>query len=136
MADRTGEIATSIDRIRNAVYGKDVRESIARGIELCYDYVGGQAALDAAIQAREAVNTLQNVVDGSQDAINRLNQAVDDVGPEDQPVEPPVDPVEPPTKTRSGATRPSSAAGAAPSTTVLFHAPCCSRLPWSTTSLS
>lgn len=80
MAGTNVEISKSVEAIRKAVYGKDVREAIAHGIELCYDYVGGQAALDAAIQAREAVDRLQAVVDNSEEAINGLNQAVEDVG--------------------------------------------------------
>lgn len=80
MAEVNAEISKSIETIRKAIYGKDVREAIAHGIELCYSYVGGQEALNAASQAQAAVNQLQGVVDGSSQALERLNQAVDDVG--------------------------------------------------------
>lgn len=80
MAEVNAEISRSIETIRKAIYGKDVREAIAHGIELCYSYVGGQEALNAASQAQAAVNQLQGVVDGSSQALERLNQAVDDVG--------------------------------------------------------
>lgn len=91
--DRSSVISNSVEAIRNAVYGKDVRNAIANGIELCYNYVSGQEAMDAAIRATEAVDRLQTVVDNSEETLNDLNDAVESannlvVVSETQPTDP------------------------------------------------
>lgn len=56
-----------VKQIRNAIYGKDVREAIANAIEICYDSSSGDVALDAADRANQAAanaNTISATIDG------------------------------------------------------------------------
>lgn len=68
MADKKSEITNNLETIRKGIYGKDVREAIASGLELCYDYAGGQAILDD-------IDRLEGVVSDSENAINKLREA-------------------------------------------------------------
>jgi len=73
--EQNSGVSESVRVIRNAVYGKDVREAIANGLEICYSFTSGEAAIDAAIRATEAVDRLQSVVDGSEEALERIHEA-------------------------------------------------------------
>lgn len=73
MADKKTEISDGIETIRKGVYGKDVREAIANGLELCYDYAGGHVAL-------EAIDRLEGIVTDSEDAINTLREVAATAG--------------------------------------------------------
>lgn len=83
-----------IKQIRNAIYGKDVREAIANAIEICYDSSSGDVALDAADRANQAAanaNTISQTIDGKLSDIdnglmnlNNIVKVSDDEPVEDQ----------------------------------------------------
>lgn len=52
---RSAQVETDLSQIRTAVYGREVREAIANGIEHCYD--DNQAAIGNANEAITAANT-------------------------------------------------------------------------------
>lgn len=87
------EIDIITNTIEKAIYGKEVRSSIANGIRLCYKYADGEAALEAADQARREVATLSLAVEESVDVVDELRrktESVDDlvIISQDQPTSP------------------------------------------------
>ena len=67
-------ITELIKNIRNAILGKEVRESIAGAIEQCYeDAAKGENANMEVIDARGTFSTLRKRLDNSDDSINGLN---------------------------------------------------------------
>lgn len=87
------EITRNVEQVRNATYGKDVREAIARGLELCYGYTSGETADEAAQRANSAAERVEGLIDDSEQAVHDVQQALEDVddiikvSPE-QPTEP------------------------------------------------
>ena len=69
MAIDNTEISRNVEQVRNATYGKDVREAIAKGLEICYGYTSGATADEAAQRAnaaeaaREVEAALQDIDD-------------------------------------------------------------------------
>ena len=63
-----------IEKIRTAIYGKDVREAIANSIEICYDSASGDVALDAADLANAAAANADTI---SQNISSRLSDLDD-----------------------------------------------------------
>lgn len=66
-------ISDLIYQIRHAIYGRDVRESIASAIEQCYEdaTAGGDTNLEV-IQARGSYNNLNARISADETAINKL----------------------------------------------------------------
>lgn len=73
------EITRNIERVRNATYGKDVREAIARGLELCYGYTSGATADEAAQRANAAAEAVEGLISESQRAVDEAQDAIADL---------------------------------------------------------
>lgn len=73
------EITRNVEQVRNATYGKDVREAIARGLELCYGYTSGETADEAAQRANTAAERVEGLIDDSEQAVHDVQQALEDV---------------------------------------------------------
>lgn len=75
-------IAQIVAQIRTAVYGRDVRENIAQGIEKCYtDVTSGKTAANAAADAANAAaSNVQTAISNANTAANAANTAVGSVG--------------------------------------------------------
>lgn len=73
------EITRNVEQVRNATYGKDVREAIARGLELCYGYTSGETADEAAQRANTAAERVEGLIDDSEQAVEEVQQALDDI---------------------------------------------------------
>lgn len=74
------DIKANIEQIEKAVYGKDVRAAIARGLEICYDYTSGEAADEAAARANEAAARVEAITEESQEALDEINRAISNFG--------------------------------------------------------
>ena len=72
-------IRDNVAQIRQAVYGKDVREAIARGLEICYGYTSGDSANTAANRANAAAERVENIIQESEDALDAIESAVENV---------------------------------------------------------
>ena len=77
------EIIENVRQIRNAAYGKEVREAIARGLEICYGYTSGEAADVAADRANRAAAVVEESISSAaaataavQSALNSLESIV------------------------------------------------------------
>lgn len=75
----SSEIIENVSQVRNATYGKDVREAIARSLELCYGYTSGETAIEAAERANAAAAAVEAITDESRAALVELEQAVSQV---------------------------------------------------------
>ena len=73
------EITRNIEQVRNATYGKDVREAIARGLELCYGYTSGETADEAAQRANAAADAVEGLIDDSEQAVHDVQNALIDL---------------------------------------------------------
>lgn len=73
------EITRNVELVRNATYGKDVREAIARGLELCYGYTSGETADEAAQRANAAAEAVESLIDDSQQAVHDVQEALLDL---------------------------------------------------------
>ena len=73
------EITRNVELVRNATYGKDVREAIARGLELCYGYTSGETADEAARRANAAAEAVEGLIDDSQQAVHDVQEALLDL---------------------------------------------------------
>lgn len=74
-------ITQDLIAIRSAMYGKDVREAIAHGIEQCYSDVSEAKTLaddsaDAANNAAELANNKANLAD---EAVSTIDDKIDDI---------------------------------------------------------
>lgn len=63
-------IEQDLQQIRKAVYGREVREAIADGIEHCYDDVTNGVTI-----AEAAVEEVETALEGVNAAVNRANSA-------------------------------------------------------------
>ena len=70
------EIIDNVKQVRNATYGKEVREAIARGLELCYGFTSGETAIEAAERANAAAAAVEAITDESRQALEDLETAV------------------------------------------------------------
>ena len=71
-----GNIANFIDKIKHAIYGKDVRDSIAKGIQQCYDDAIANGHTDMeVVQARKTYSNLNARLDAEND---NLSHAVEE----------------------------------------------------------
>ena len=70
------DIADNIALVRNATYGKEVREAIARGLELCYGFTSGETAIEAAERANAAAEAVEEITEESRVALTELERAV------------------------------------------------------------
>ena len=70
-------ITTNVNRIRNAVYGREVREAIASSIEQCYSdtSTGATLASEAASQANEAAGSANTAAAAAETAAGLANAA-------------------------------------------------------------
>lgn len=73
------EIIENVKQVRNATYGKEVREAIARGLELCYGYTSGETAIEAAERANSAAERVEGIMGDAQTALEDLERAVANV---------------------------------------------------------
>jgi hypothetical protein len=73
------EIIENVKQVRNAAYGKDVREAIAKGLELCYGYTSGETAIEAAERANAAAEAAEGVTAESRETLADLERAVANV---------------------------------------------------------
>lgn len=73
------EILRNVEQVRNATYGKDVREAIARGLELCYGYTSGQTADEAAQRANTAAESVEGLIEDSEQAVRDVRAALTDL---------------------------------------------------------
>lgn len=73
------EIIENVKQVRNAAYGKDVREAIAKGLELCYGYTSGETAIEAAERANAAAEAVEGIMDDATETIEDLRRAVANV---------------------------------------------------------
>ena len=73
------EIIENVKQVRNAAYGKDVREAIAKGLELCYGYTSGETAIEAAERANAAAQAVEEVTAESRETLSDLERAVANV---------------------------------------------------------
>ena len=73
------EITENVRQVRNATYGKDVREAIARGLEICYGFTSGETAMEAADRANAAAEVVEAITDESREALDDLEEAVRDI---------------------------------------------------------
>lgn len=70
-----GNIANFIDKIKHAVYGKDVRDSIAKGIQQCYDDAIANGHTDMeVVQARKTYSNLNARLDAENGNVNNAIQ--------------------------------------------------------------
>jgi hypothetical protein len=67
---RSAQVETDLSQIRTAVYGREVREAIANGIEHCYD--DNKAAIG---NANEAITAANNAARAANDAATAADQA-------------------------------------------------------------
>lgn len=73
-------ITELVNKIRNTILGKDVRESIAASIEQCYeDAAKGENANMEVIDARGTFSTLRKRLDDSDNNINGLNGSLNQI---------------------------------------------------------
>ena len=70
------EITENVRQVRNATYGKDVREAIARGLEICYGFTSGETAMEAADRANAAAEVVEAITDESREALDDLEEAI------------------------------------------------------------
>lgn len=87
------DIIDNVKQVRSATYGKDVREAIATGLELCYKYTSGETAIEAAERANAAAAAVEQVIGDAEETLEDLQRAVANVDDivkvsEDQPTEP------------------------------------------------
>lgn len=87
------DIIDNVKQVRSATYGKDVREAIATGLELCYKYTSGETAIEAAERANAAAAAVEQVIGSAEETLEDLQRAVANVDDivkvsEDQPTEP------------------------------------------------
>ena len=75
----SSEIIENVSQVRNATYGKDVREAIARSLELCYGYTSDETAIEAAERANAAAAAVEAITDESRAALVELERAVSQV---------------------------------------------------------
>lgn len=73
------EIIENVKQVRNAAYGKDVREAIAKGLELCYGYTSGETAIEAADRANAAAEAVEEITEESRKTLGDLERAVANV---------------------------------------------------------
>ena len=73
------EIIENVKQVRNAAYGKDVREAIAKGLELCYGYTSGETAIEAADRANAAAEAVEEITEESRKTLDDLERAVANV---------------------------------------------------------
>lgn len=73
------EIIENVKQVRNAAYGKDVREAIAKGLELCYGYTSGETAIEAAERANKAAAAVEEITEESRETLEDLERAVANV---------------------------------------------------------
>lgn len=73
------EIIENVKQVRNAAYGKDVREAIAKGLELCYGYTSGETAIEAAERANAAAEAVEEITAESRETLSDLERAVANV---------------------------------------------------------
>ncbi len=70
-----GNIANFIDKIKHAIYGKDVRDSIAKGIQQCYDDAIANGHTDMeVVQARKTYSNLNARLDAENGNVNNAIQ--------------------------------------------------------------
>lgn len=87
------QIEENIRQVRNATYGKDVREAIASGLEICYGYTSGETAMEAADAANAAAANANEIVERSTVALEAVESIIDNAESivkvsETQPTEP------------------------------------------------
>lgn len=73
------EIIEYVRQVREATYGKNVREAIAKSLELCYGYTSGETAIEAAERANAAAETVEAVIGESEETLAELQRAVDNI---------------------------------------------------------
>lgn len=69
-------VTNLIKQIRTEIYGKDVREAIARAIEITYESADGDIAMDAAERANEAADRVVSILDASQENLEALEKGI------------------------------------------------------------
>ena len=70
-----GTISTYLKAIREAVYGKDVREAIANGIECCYSNVNASVTL-----ADEKISTMNEKINTASEKIKTMSEKITEAG--------------------------------------------------------
>ena len=70
------EIIDNVKKIRNAAYGKEVREAIAKGLEICYGYTSGEAADIAADRANRAAAAVEESISSAAAATESVQSAL------------------------------------------------------------
>lgn len=73
------EIQEYLRQVREATYGKDVREAIAKSLDACYGFTSGETAIAAADRANAAAATVEAVIGESQETLAELQRAVDNI---------------------------------------------------------
>lgn len=69
-------IDNSIKQVRNAVYGKDVREAIARALEICYEGNSGDMAREMAQRAEAAAEAAEGIIEESRTNLEQLEENI------------------------------------------------------------
>lgn len=74
-------IAQDLIAIRSAMYGKDVREAIAHGIEQCYSDVSAAKTVadDSADAANEAAELANDKANLANEAVTTIDDKIDDI---------------------------------------------------------
>ena len=73
-------IAPEVSAIRSAIYGRDVRESIARGLEKLDENIGDDvSSLNSSVSTIQAtISTIQNSIATIQGSISALDSLIEE----------------------------------------------------------